>query len=74
MAKKRAIPEPDLAERTPSEVSADLAAAPVPDSADWCPPAGYLVSDERTFRIRVEGVLFEHVSEAPDGRWVYAPV
>jgi hypothetical protein len=73
MAKKRTIPEPDIEELTPSEITAALATQPEQEPpAVWAPPEGQIISDERAFRIRHDGVVYEHVSEAPDGRWVYA--
>lgn len=45
-------------------------AAPV---VEWEPPEGYLVTNDDTFIIWVNGTRYEHVSEAPDGRWVYRP-
>lgn len=38
---------------------------------EWQPPNGCLVSDARNFTLWLDGVRYEHVSEAPDGRWVY---
>jgi hypothetical protein len=41
----------------------------------WEPPAEHIVSDapegERTYYLRVDGVRYVHVGEAPDGRWIY---
>lgn len=46
--------------------------SPKPSPPDaWTPPEGCIVRDERTFILWVEDVRYEHVSEAPDGRWVY---
>jgi hypothetical protein len=52
--------------------------SPKPSPPDaWQPPAGCIVSDapegERTYHLRVGGVRYVHVSDAPDGRWVYQP-
>lgn len=44
-----------------------------PPVVAWRPPEGHIVSDERTYILWVDGVRYEHVSEAPDGRWVYRP-
>lgn len=38
----------------------------------WEPPEGGVVTEDRNYIIWVDGVRYEHVSEAPDGRWVYA--
>ena len=43
---------------------------PEPPAA-WEPPAGHIVSDEKTYYIRVDGQRYVHVGDAPDGRWVY---
>jgi hypothetical protein len=58
----------------PSDVAppADDGAAPaeLPPAA-WEPPEGHIVSDEKSYHIRVGGVRYVHVGDAPDGRWVY---
>jgi hypothetical protein len=46
---------------------AELVEAP----AEWEPPPGHIVSDEKTYYLRVDGQRFVHVGDAPDGRWVY---
>lgn len=45
--------------------------APPPDVPSWEPPEGHIVSDEKTYYIRVDGQRYVHVGDAPDGRWVY---
>lgn len=50
----------------------DAVVAP-PEVTTWEPQAGEIVSDERAYHIRVSGVRYVHVGEAPDGRWVYRP-
>lgn len=35
---------------------------------------GEIIRDEREQTLRIEGVLYHHVREAADGRWIYAPV
>ena len=40
-------------------------------SVAWTPPAHCIVTDDTTYKIRVDGQNYRHVSEAPDGRWVY---
>lgn len=44
---------------------------PSPPEPAWQAPEGYIVSEARTFLLVVDNVRYEHVSEAPDGRWVY---
>jgi hypothetical protein len=40
----------------------------------WEPPEGHIVlSEVKSFTLLIDGIRYEHVSEAPDGRWVYAP-
>lgn len=57
----------------PVAVVAPVAPEPAVEvaSAEWAPPEGCLVLDDRTYFAYVNGVRYEHVSEAPDGRWVY---
>jgi hypothetical protein len=49
--------------------------APVEAAPEWAPPANCIVSDDpegtRLYKIRVGGHYYRHVSDAPDGRWVY---
>jgi hypothetical protein len=37
----------------------------------WQPDADELVRDGRDFAITVNGERYTHVSDAPDGRWIY---
>lgn len=52
---------------------ADANTEPEPETTApaWEPSPGEIVSDEREYHIRVSGKRYVHVSEAPDGRWVY---
>lgn len=61
MAKK--APVADMTARTPAD---DPVAAQV-----WAPPDGDLVANSRARYVWVGTDRYEHVSEAPDGRWVY---
>jgi hypothetical protein len=42
-----------------------------PAAPAWEPPEGHIVSDEKTYYLRVDGQRYVHVGDAPDGRWVY---
>ncbi len=47
------------------------AEAPAEPEAPWVPPAGCIVTNDTTYIVWIDGTRYEHVSEAPDGRWVY---
>jgi len=68
-APDRATVEDELeaARARTAELEAELEALPV----EWQPPAGHVVTDDKTLFILIGGARYEHVSEAPDGRWVY---
>lgn len=44
---------------------------PPPAPPAWEPPEGCLVRPASGLLIKVDGVRYEHVSEAPNGDWVY---
>jgi hypothetical protein len=55
--------QPAVVESAPSaELAADT----------WDVPEGCIVSEAKSYTLWVDGTRYEHVSEAPDGRWVYA--
>ena len=67
--KKSRLDEDVEIDETPAELPEP---EPAPAAApEWTPPANCIVSDETTYKIRVDGQLYRHVGEAPDGRWVY---
>ena len=45
----------------------------VEPAATWSPPGGHIVTDDKDYIVWVGNQRYEHVSEAPDGRWVYKP-
>ncbi len=78
-----ADPLPDVLD-DPDGTPPELVPPPAPESSDavpqfaaseWTPPENCIVSDDpegtRLYKIRVGGSYYRHVSEAPDGRWVY---
>ncbi len=81
------LPEPDplpepgpAAPAEPVPPPAPESSAPEPEPVEaappvWVLPPNCIVSDDpegtRLYKVRVDGQQYRHVSEAPDGRWVY---
>ena len=58
---------------TPGVAVTTTAPDPLPAAA-WTPPEGHIVGAVRGgYFVYVGSQRYEHVSEAPDGRWVYKP-
>jgi hypothetical protein len=64
MAKRKdaAAPEAETAPAPP------VGSVVLEDVGDALPDDGY---DAHDYRIRVGGVYYDHVGDAPDGRWIY---
>lgn len=65
MAKRKTAPETTL-----DAPAAALVSEPAPPPS-WAPSDGEVVTEDKNVFIRIDGVRYEHVSDAPDGRWVY---
>lgn len=65
-----------MAKKPAPPTDPDPVASPTTNAVEqetWQPPTGGIVTDDRTYYIRVGDVRHVHVADAPDGRWVYRP-
>lgn len=63
-----------MAKRTPTAAPRPAKPRTRATKKGWTPPKGYIVRDGKDYLVTENGVSYHHVSEAPDGRWVYQQV